>query len=104
MTFAALVTSTDRLVQTHLGETVQYEPGVGAAVSVVGVFSNAYVRADAGGEAVMSSGPAVFLVLADLPSDPEEDAPTITRGGVVYKVREAQKDGDGGVMLLLREA
>jgi hypothetical protein len=43
------------------------------------------------------------LRLADLPSDPEDDSPTITVEGVEYSVREPQKDGQGGVLLLLHQ-
>jgi hypothetical protein len=45
----------------------------------------------------------VFLLLADLPTDPDDDEPTVTVNGVDYSVRERKKDGMGGVFLMLRE-
>jgi hypothetical protein len=50
----------------------------------------------------MSAGPAVFLTLSDLPSDPGADPDAVvTVDGVRYTTREVQKDGMGGVVLLL---
>lgn len=103
MAFADLVAVADRVALQHLGETVRYAPRVGEPADVRGVFSNAHVRAEAEGQAVTSSGPAVFVRLEDLPADPGQDDPVITRSGVAYRVREAQKDGEGGVLLLLVE-
>lgn len=87
-----------------LGGPVTYTPGVGAAVDVRGVFDALYVKVDAGNTGVSSSGPAVFLRLSDLPSDPSDDvAARVTVAGTQYKVREAEPDGIGGVHLLLQE-
>lgn len=101
MAFPDLLATADRAVLDHLGGTVRYAPGVGVAVDVVGLFDAAYVRAEAGEAGAVSSGPAVFLRLEDLPSDPGTDDPTITVGDVSYKVSEPKKDGLGGVLLLL---
>lgn len=87
------------------GGPVTYTPGVGATVNVRGVFDALYVKVDAGNAGVSSSGPAVFLRLSDLPSDPSDDlSARVTVGVTEYKVREAQPDGMGGVHLLLQEA
>lgn len=105
MDFLAHLAKADRAVQGVLGGAVTYTPGTGAAVEVRGVFDAAYVRVDAGQPGVSSCGPAVFLRLADLPSDPrtDEDA-TVTAEGVVYCAREVQPDGLGGVILHLHRA
>jgi hypothetical protein len=103
MAWPALLAAADRAVLQQLGGTVRYAPTAGQAVDVRGVFEAAYVRTEAGQAGVVSSGPAVFLRLADLPSDPEDDSPTITVEGVEYSVREPQKDGQGGVLLLLHK-
>lgn len=105
MRFADLLSKADRVVQDRLGDAVRYAPRVGEPVDVQGVFDDVDVNAAVMGAAVMSSGPQVFLMLADLPTDPEgEDDPTITVKGTDYKVRDVKKDGQGGVLLLLREA
>jgi hypothetical protein len=85
-----------------LGGTVLYAPRDGEPeVEVDAIFDAMHVRADAGIAGVTTSGPAVFLRLADLPSDPDDDDVVITVDGVTYKVREAEKDGQGGVLLRL---
>lgn len=106
MAFSDLLAAADRIVLSHLGGTVRYQPQVGVAVDVTGIFDQAYQLATpgSGGPGVESSRPAVFLLLSDLPTDPDQDEPTITVDGVSYTVRERQKDGRGGVVLLLQEA
>lgn len=104
MAWPTLLAAADRAALGILGGPVRYAPANGQPVDVVGIFDAAYVRAEVGDVAMVSSGPAVFLMLADLPSDPEVDTPTITVGGVQYRVREPRKDGQGGVLLLLTEA
>jgi hypothetical protein len=107
MSFAAHMPVMDRAVLQDLGGAVHYAPSVGAAVDVQGVFDQAYIKVDAGGQAGVSScGPAVFLMLADLPStpDPVDDEPVITIAGVEYVVSEAQPDGLGGVLFHLHLA
>lgn len=107
MAFPELLAAADRAVLTHLGGTVRYQPQLGDAKDVLGVFDTAFLLVSggtAGGPGVESNQPAVFLLLADLPKDPDQDDPLITVDGVVYRVRERQKDGKGGVVLFLREA
>lgn len=106
MGWAEQLEAADRVAMQHLGgETVTYKPGAGAPVPVTGIFDEAYVLADASDARVSSSGPAVFLRLADLPSDPEADTGVVevTVGAKTYRRREVKKDGQGGVLLLLHE-
>jgi len=105
MSFADLVEAADRAAQGHLGGVeVTYAPAVGAAVLVTGIFDAQYQLTKGDAEAgVGTLGPAVFLRLADLPADPELDDPTLTIGGVDYRMIGApQPDGMGGVLLVLR--
>jgi hypothetical protein len=104
MSFPGFLAAADRAVQKHLGGRVLYRTRYGAEVEVPGVFDAAYVKAAAGELGVESSSPAVFLLLEDLPRDPEDDDPRITVDGVGYVVAERQKDGMGGVLLLLHRA
>jgi len=105
MSWAAKLEAVDRAVLAEFGGPVGYQPASGPAASIVGLFDAAYVRVEAGQAGVSSVGPAVFLVLADLPSDPEDDpAPIVTVTGVDYQVREVEKDGQGGVTLHLYRA
>lgn len=106
MGFSDLLAVADRAVQDHLGGVVSYKPGwpKGPAVEVKGVFHDSYQRIDLAGIAAQGSGPAVFVRLSDLPSDPNKDEKAaVTARGVEYLVREVQPDGEGGAMLLLRE-
>lgn len=104
MGFSALLASTDAAAVLILGDVVRYTTGAGEAADVRGIFDSAYVQVEAGQAGVSSSGPAVFLLLSDLPSDPSDDSPTVEVGSVEYEVREAQPDGQGGVLLLLHKA
>lgn len=85
-------------------EPITYSPAVGSPVTVPGIFDEAFQRVDLGQPGVNSAGPAVFLTLVDLPSDPRVDkAATITFGGKVYLPHERQPDGVGGIVLHLHE-
>lgn len=104
MGFRALLALADRAALQHLGGPVRYTSGAGAVVDVSGIFDAAYVRQVAGQPGVTSFGPAVFLRVAGLPSDPETDlTATITVEGVFYSIQEPKKDGLGGVVLQLNE-
>lgn len=105
MAFTDLVEDADRVVSAELGgESVTYDPeGAAAAVVVTGIFDEHYVLAKGSAEAgVETLGPAVFLRLEDLPTDPEDDEPTLTIRGVSYRVTERRPDGLGGIVLALR--
>jgi hypothetical protein len=105
--FADALTAADIAVRGQLGEAaLTYTPTVGSPVSVAGVFDDAYVLAAAGPGVVgvASTSPAVFLTLADLPSDPTTDlTATVTRGAKVYEIHEPKPDGLGGILLLLHQ-
>ncbi len=102
MDFAGLLSAGDRVVRKTLGGAITYSPGVGDPVDVDGVFDANYVRVDLGQAGVASVGPAVFLRLEDLPSNPETDTDaTVTYAGVEYTAHTVQPDGIGGVHLLL---
>lgn len=103
--FDALVAMADRDVQKHLGGPITYTPGVGAPVSIRGVFEALHVSEDLGQAGVSAAGPAVFLTLADLPSNPlTDEGLRVTVKGVIYKPRDVQPDGLGGVLILLHLA
>lgn len=104
MAFSALIAAADRTALQHLGDAVRYTTSAGLVVDVRGIFDAAHVKADAGQAGVSTVGPAVFLSLSGLPSDPSVDEPTITVSGTVYGVREAQPDGHGGILLQLQRA
>jgi len=104
MSFSDLLAVVDGFVLNNLGDAVTYTPTVGASVDVVGVFDAVYVRVDSGQPGFSSQGPSVWLLLSDLPSDPETDTTmTVTISGTTYTAHEVQKDGKGGVRLLLHE-
>ncbi len=105
MGFAELLTVADVAVRGQLGGDVTYNPTSGDPVTVDGIFDAAYVLVDAGQPGISSSGPAVFLTVADLPSDPDTDTTaTVTVASVEYTIREARPDGMGGIVLLLHRA
>lgn len=102
MAFSDLLVAADIAVREVLGGSVTYTPTVGAAVTVDGIFDAAYVLVDAGQPGMSSAGPAVFLTLTDLPSDPEVDTGAlITVAAVEYSIHTVKADGLGGAYLLL---
>lgn len=106
MGFAEALAVADVAVRGRLGRSLVYTPGVGAPVTVTGVFDAAYVVADggAGVVGVSSSSPAAFFTLSDLPSDPSVDlGATVTVGSTVYSCHEAKPDGLGGVVMMLHK-
>lgn len=96
----------DRQITDHLtgGETVIYRSGNLVEVELRSIFDNSFEMAPAGDVGVISSGPAVFARLSDLPSDPETDHNAIVFvNGVGYKINEPHKDGQGAIVLLLHQ-
>lgn len=104
MRFADLLASVDATTQRALGEAVVYTPGVGDPVTVDGIFDALYTPVALGTPAVVSSGPAVWLTLSTLPTDPLADtAATVTIRGETYRCHEPQHDGQGGVLMQLHK-
>ncbi len=111
MTFPSLLAAADRTAIPLLGGPVRYETSAGEVISLNGIFEATYARADADQIGVVSTGPALFVLLADLvnaagqPINPDLDPdPTITIDGTAYSVREVHRDGIGGVIFFLHEA
>lgn len=104
--FAAQVEQVDRAAMAELGgEPVIYQPAIGDPVEVTGIFDDRFVLSQGDAEAgVETVGPAVFLRLEDLPTDPEQDDPVIVIRGLVYRVIERRPDDMGGIVLALRVA
>lgn len=102
--FSERLARVDRAVRARLGGPVIYRPATGAPVEVSGVFDEqfALAQSDPTQAGVETLGPAVFLTLADLPVDPEQDEPTLTVGGRDYHVTGRKTDGVGGIVLVLR--
>jgi hypothetical protein len=101
--FGALLARADVTARRVLGEVVRYTSGSGARVDVAGIYDALYVKVDAEHTGASLAGPAVFLTLSDLPSDPETDGDCrVTVRGEIFEAREIQKDGQGGVLLMLR--
>ncbi len=107
MAYSELIEETDRAVQDHLGGVVaSYQPLVGDAVEVTGLFDENYVLVRPDNSGIEQVMPAFWVRLEDLPVHPDEDEPTITIGDRTYRVRERQLDGSvgGGIRLLLHRA
>lgn len=112
MGFAENIARLDRHAQQRLGAVpVTYRPKFGPAVSLtptgdplVGIFDDSFVLAQGSAEAgVEASLPTVNLILADLPTDPEVDDPTLTIGGVDYRIFKRAPADYGSIVLSLRK-
>lgn len=102
--YAALVAQVDLVARRLLGGIpVIYQPATGSPVTVTGIFDDSFLLAKGSANAgVETVTPAVFLQLADLPIDPELDDPTLTIGGVSYRVTERKSADFGSIVLALR--
>lgn len=106
MAFPDLLVMVDRLALDVMGESVTYAAEFGDPVTVTGILDVPDANTSTGtvgGPIIENVRPQVFFRLSDLPSDPDEDTPTITARGIEYRVRERQKDGQGGIILFLAE-
>jgi len=105
--FAAHVARLDRLTLAYLGsvEVTYVSSTPGGTFPVAGIFDDNYVLSSTGDSlaGVETVGPAVFILLADLPIDPELDDPTLTIRGVTYRVTARPPAGMGSVLLILRK-
>lgn len=103
MAFRDLIAGMDAALVGSLGEPTTYTPATtGVPKAVTGIFDAAYVRVDVGRAGVGSAGPALFYRESDLPADAAAPGAEIVVRGVTYRVDEVQKDGQGGVRLLLK--
>lgn len=69
-----------------------------------GIFDAAFTRVDLGEPGVASVGPAVYLGISDLPSDPETDPScTVLIDGVLYTAHTVERTG-GSVLLHLHRS
>lgn len=106
MTFPDLISGLDRAVKEHLGGiTITYKPKVGAAVQVTAMLDDPYLLVENGQHGVEQIAPAVWVKLADLPVNPDDDTPIVTAQGRTYRVKERQLDSTGeSVKLTLQRA
>lgn len=104
MAFPDLVAGIDRAAQRTLGGVVvTWRSDTWGDREVKGMFDEAYVLVDAGGQAgVEQVGPVFFCRAADLSREVSEDLDArLVLGDRQYRVIERQPDGMGGVRLLL---
>jgi hypothetical protein len=104
MAFSDHIARMDGHQLATFGESVAYAPSVGDPVTVTGIFDEAFALIDPATGTVESLAPAVWLRLADLPVDLEDDDPTLTIRGRTYRPRQRERDGEGTVRMLLHRA
>ena len=102
MGFSDLVLAADRAVLDRLGmATVTYAPEVGSPVAVDAIFDQPFTLVDGTTEYGLEQlSPVIWVVLADLPADPETDNPTITIEAVPYRVVAREYDSLRGTVRL----
>ena len=79
------------------GETVEYRPGEGPPISVVGVFWDAFrtVRFDPATEALVSTVHPLFTCRARLFPRPPVQGELFVIRGRLYAIRDVNPDGEG---------
>lgn len=81
---------------------VNYRPAGAAAFDVRAIFRAAHVQVDGpDGTAMSSVQPRLGLILAELATAPREGDEVVVRD-VLYRVQDAQPDGEGGVELVIQ--
>lgn len=111
MSFADLVQTLDRAVQSRLGGvTFTYEPRSGDPVTgIPGMFDEVYELQRPDLSSVEQIGPWLHVRLEDLPTDPEDDDPIIyditaadgSTDSRRYRIRERITDGPQGQSIYL---
>jgi hypothetical protein len=81
-----------------LGREVDYTCDGYSAVTIKGVFNNAFVEV----EGVVTLRPILRINISDLPASPGKND-TIEINSVEYRVLESQRDGYGGTTLVLQK-
>lgn len=97
MSFDSLFDSVLNTCNNVFGTDVAYTSSGGSAVSIKGVFDNAYVEV----EGVVTLKPILRIKLSDL-SAPPGKGDQVTVGTTVYRVSESRPDGYGGSTLILK--
>ena len=102
MGFSDHVLAADREVLAHLGgQSITYAPTVGDPVVVDALFEQPFTLVDGSTEyGVEQLSPVIWVILADLPADPETDNPTITIDGLTYDVVHREYDSTRGTVRL----
>lgn len=97
-------------VQSVFGEAVQYQPRIGAAFSVTGIFDDAYHQSDEvsgsfglGPVHLVNRYAILGVRLSEFPGLPQQ-GDTMTVRGKSYSVQEVRDDSHGYAHLILNEA
>ena len=98
MSWAAAVGALNAACLGSFGQSVTYEPAVGAPFAVTGILETGVRPEDAapGVHAVL------FVQLADF-AQPPQRGDAVTIGATTYKVFEIEADGQGGATLGLHQ-
>lgn len=84
-------------------DTMTHQPAGGTAQTFNGIWSNQYLEADPEtGMTIMSDDPNVGARVSDFNFEPVK-GDTITYKGQSYTVRSPEKDGEGGITLVLEK-
>lgn len=85
------------------GEQVTYLPRAGGSITLLGVFNDAWQEVDPDSGAVISSNrPVIGIRLADLSAAPTAGDRVRVRG-IEYLVKDSQRDGEAGAILMLQK-
>lgn len=87
------------------GESITYQPVVGGAFPVTGIFDDAYLKEvlfDDASTGVTEASAVLGVQIAQFPTPPaQNDRLVVDRTGAVYVVREVRLDGHGAGKLML---
>lgn len=98
MSFRDLEAAVLGICNTTFGTPVTYTPIVGSAVSINGVFDNAYIEVNG----VSSLKPVLRIKLADLALSPAKGDLALINA-VSYRILSSEADSYGGSLLVLQK-
>jgi len=103
MAFSDLASLVQGACKDTFGESVEYRPLSGDAVSITAVFDRVWTEVDpASGVAIQTNEPTLGLDLSDLDAEPAEGDTVLINSADVYQVIEFQRDGQGWAVLRLQ--
>lgn len=86
------------------GEPITYVPKIGAAISITGIFDEAYRELEpAGGSAFTTETPMLGIRLKEVPSPKQGDQFIVPRLGLRYVVKDVRLDSHGCAKLPANE-
>ena len=103
MAFSDLAELVQGACKDTFGQTVEYRPLSGDAVSITAIFDRVWTEVDpTSGVAFSTNDPTLGVDLSDLDAAPQQGDSVLINGSDIYGVTDVQEDGQGWAVLHLQ--